>query len=144
MKDLFTKVVIDEQKELYFNQQLLNHLYEFRTFNEADLFQNKIINENIFIMTIHKAKGLEFDNVLLYNITDGVYPNSYFDDTPKKVLESAKVLYVAMSRAKKRLYYTYLRSKSRFLKSDCVAEHFEEYPEALKQKLIMMNEMSRK
>ena len=144
MKDLFQKVVIDEQKDIYFNQQLLNHLYEFRTFNEADLFQNKIIDENVFIMTIHKAKGLEFDNVLLYNISDGVYPNGTFDNTPKKVLESAKVLYVAMSRAKKRLYFSYMKNKSRFLQIDCVAEHFEEYPEPLKRRLVEMTEMQKK
>jgi DNA helicase-2/ATP-dependent DNA helicase PcrA len=143
MKDLFQKVVIDEQEDIYFNQQLLNHLYEFRTFNEADLFQNKVIAERVFVMTIHKAKGLEFDNVLLYNISDGVFPNGYFDRTPKQKLESAKVLYVALSRAKKRVYFSYMGRKSRFMETNCVADHFEEYPESQKRRLINMMEISR-
>lgn len=143
MKDLFQKVVIDEDKDIYFNQQLLNHLYEFRTFNEADLFQNKVIDEHVFVMTIHKAKGLEFDNVLLYNVSNGVFPNGYYDQTFRQRLESAKVLYVALSRAKKRLYYSYMGQKSPFMETDYVAEHFEEYSESLKRRLIGMTEMSR-
>ena len=144
MKQLFDKVVINHNVDKYFNQQLLNHLYDYRTFNEADLFQNKIIDENVFVMTIHKAKGLEFDNVLLYNISDGVYPNDRFDDTSEKVLESKKVLYVAMSRAKKRLYYTYLYKKSRFLTKNCILEHFDEWSKEKKDRLLHDSSFSRR
>lgn len=134
---LFDKVVIDKEKDIYFNQQLVNHLYEFRTFNEADLYQNGIIKERIHIMTIHKSKGLEFDNVLIYNVSSGVFPH-YRSKTPD---EDARVLYVGMSRAKKRIYITYEGHISQFIdKHDKVKEHFYDMPEGQKLKLLKFEE----
>lgn len=132
MKALFEKVVINPNEDLYFNQQLVNHIYEFRTFNEADLYQNGIINERLHIMTIHKAKGLEFDNVFIHNITNGVFPWYKSTDT----LEDAKVLYVAMSRARKRVWITYRSVVSSFLQDDKVMHHFEEMNEGKLQRLM--------
>lgn len=135
IKDLFNKVVIDSAKDVYFNQQLVDHLYEFRTFNEGDFFQNGILKERIFIMTIHKAKGLEFENVILYDITSGRMPR-YNSQNPA---EDARVLYVAMSRAKKRLYITYDHQISPFLKEhNEVMEHFEEMHPNKKARLLKL------
>ena len=123
IKMLFSKVVVDTKKEVYFNHQLVNHIYEFRTFNEGDLLQNGIINERVFIMTIHKAKGLEFDNVIVYDVTQGRMPSYRSMNNP----EDARVLYVAMSRAKTRLYLTYDTRISQFISGNTtVMDHFEE------------------
>lgn len=133
IRSLFAKAVIDPDADLYFNQQLVNHLYEFRTFNEGDFFHNGVINERMFIMTIHKSKGLEFDNVILYDISSGGMPSTYFRNTD----EDARVLYVAMSRAKKRLYITYENRISYFLEKDKeVMEHFEEMNPEKKARLL--------
>lgn len=65
----------------------------------------------MFVSTVHKAKGLEFENVIIYEATDGVYP--FFDKkTPEEIRESARLFYVAMTRAKKRLHITYAESVS--------------------------------
>ena len=133
IRSLFNKVVIDPAKDVYFNHQLVNHLYEFRTFNEGDFFQNGVLNERMFIMTIHKAKGLEFDNVILYDITNGRMPRY----NSRNVDEDARVLYVAMSRAKKRLYMTYENRISYFLGEHSeVMEHFEELNSEKKARLL--------
>ena len=130
IRSLFNKVVIDPAKDVYFNHQLVNHLYEFRTFNEGDFFHNGVLDERMFIMTIHKAKGLEFDNVILYDITYGRMPK-YVND------EDARVLYVAMSRAKKRLYITYEKRVSIFLSEhNEVMEHFVEMNPEKKTRLL--------
>ena len=140
MRKLFNNVVINETNDIHFYDQLVNHLYEFRTFNEGDLYQNGIIDEHVHIMTIHKAKGLEFDNVLVYNVSDGAMPD-YRSDTKEKVDEDARVLYVAMSRAKKRIFMTYRGKISRFIGAhDKVLEHFYQMPEGQKQKLLKMEE----
>lgn len=132
IRKLFNKVVIDSAKDVYLNHQLVNHLYEFRTFNEGDFFQNGVLNERMFIMTIHKAKGLEFDNVILYDITNGRMPKN-----STNVDEEARVLYVAMSRAKKRLYITYENKISYFLGThNEVMEHFEEMNSEKKARLL--------
>ncbi len=144
MCELFDKVVIDKEKERYFNHQLSNHLYEFRTFNEADLFQNGIITEKIHIMTIHKAKGLEFDNVILYDITAGKFPyRTYIDSTKDpETQEAARLLYVGMSRARKRLYVTYQNHLSTFIDSHpSVRKHFYIMPQGQKEKLLKLEEI---
>ena len=134
MRALYNKVVIDSEKDIYFNSQLTNHIYEFRTFNEADLYQNGIITERVHIMTIHKSKGLEFDNVFIHNATEGVIPH-YRSTNP---IEDAKVLYVGMSRAKKRVWLTYSQNASRFLKVPEVQHHFDEMIEGQRDKLLEM------
>ena len=134
MRALFKKVVIESDKDLYFNNQLMNHIYEFRTFNEADLYQNGIITERVHIMTIHKSKGLEFDNVFIHNATEGVIPH-YRSTNP---IEDAKVLYVGMSRAKKRVWLTYNQNASRFLRVPEVQHHFDEMIEGQRDKLLEM------
>lgn len=73
--------------------------------------QNSCICEKVFVSTIHKAKCLEFKSVIIFAATDGVYP--FFDKkTPEEIRESARLFYVAMTRAKKRLYITYAESVS--------------------------------
>lgn len=136
MKALFEKVVINQSKDIYFNQQLVGHIYEFRTFNEADLYQNGIIQERLHIMTIHKAKGLEFDNVFIHNITNGVFPR--YDSSDNS--DDAKVLYVAMSRAHKRVWITYRNVVSKFIKDDKIYHHFEEMNEGKLEKLMKFEE----
>ena len=72
------------------SRQLYERLPELRTFNEGDL----LTDEPVTVITVHKAKGLEFDNVVLY------------DASPKAMSrgnDDARVYYVAFSRAKVRL-----------------------------------------
>jgi DNA helicase-2/ATP-dependent DNA helicase PcrA len=84
-------------------EQLDNHLIELLTFKEVNLCDSSLIKERVFVSTIHKAKGLEFENIILPSVNKGVYP-------PKRCLfsdENARLLYVALSRAKKRIYITF-------------------------------------
>ena len=136
IRKLFDKVVINHTEDKYFNQQLVNHIYEYRTFNETDLYQNKIIDEHVHIMTIHKAKGLEFDNVLVYDITDGRIP--YFNS--RNQIEDARVLYVAMSRAQKRVWITHTDNLSRFLQDPVINSRFDTMIEDKKRKLLQLEE----
>ena len=137
MRQLFNKVVISED-DIYFNHQLTRHLYEFRTFNEADLYENGIINENIHIMTIHKAKGLQFDSVFIHNVSYGVFPHY----NSRNESEDARVLYVAMSRARKRVFISFQNSISKFIGNhEKVKEHFYFMPEVQKDRIVKMEEM---
>ena len=99
-------------------EQLEHHALEINTFKEADLCSSKTIEERIFVSTIHKAKGLEFDNVIVFDAVDGRIPNFYHVNTPSLLAEDARKLYVAMSRSKRRLfiYYNEKREPSRFLR----------------------------
>ena len=75
------------------------------------MLRNLGITEKVFVSTVHKAKGLEFENVIIFEATDGVYP--FFDKkTPEEIRESARLFYVAMTRAKIRLHIIYAESVS--------------------------------
>ena len=96
--------MIDADKEPSLYQQLCNHTMEISTLKEADLCGSSNINEHIFVTTIHKAKGLEFDNVIVFDAVDGRIPNYYSRNNPRQLAEDARKFYVALSRAKERLY----------------------------------------
>ncbi|MDE7152872.1 MAG: UvrD-helicase domain-containing protein [Muribaculaceae bacterium] len=83
-------------------EQLGRLVMELNTYREADLCEAGIIREPLFIATVHKAKGLEFDNVIIYGAVDGAYP-SFLSKTDADKLEDARKLYVALTRARKRL-----------------------------------------
>lgn len=91
---------IDQMSSLYEQNTCLNP--DLNTFKEADLCDTELIKENLYISTVHKAKGLEFDNVVVFGAVDGTYPH-FASTKPHEKEEDARVLYVALSRAKKRL-----------------------------------------
>ena len=95
--------LIDSEKYPELILQLQHYGAEINTLREADLCSASRIKERIYVSTVHKAKGLEFDNVIVYDAVDGRYPN-FNATTINQKEEDARKLYVALSRAKKRLY----------------------------------------
>lgn len=96
--------MIDTSREMSLYEQLCNHTMEISTLKEADLCSSRSIDERIFVTTIHKAKGLEFDNVIVFDAVDGRLPNYYSQGNQRLMAEDARKFYVAISRAKLRLY----------------------------------------
>lgn len=86
--------------------QLSQYIMDINTLKEADFCNSKSILERIYVTTVHKAKGLEFDNVIIFDAADGRYPNAY-NKTKLQDEEDARKFYVAMSRAKRRLFIAY-------------------------------------
>lgn len=99
-----SKDMIDSTAEPSLYEQLSNHVMEISTLKEADLCGSSSIDERIFVTTIHKAKGLEFDNVIIFDAVDGRMPNFYSRNNPRLLAEDARKFYVALSRARSRLY----------------------------------------
>lgn len=67
------------------------------------------------MMTVHAAKGLEFDTVFVMGLEDGVFPNQRaLDDNPNSIEEERRLFYVAVTRAKQRLFLSYARSRQTF------------------------------
>ena len=86
--------------------QLSQYVMDINTLKEADFCNSKSILERIYVTTVHKAKGLEFDNVIIFEAADGRYPNAY-NKSKQQDEEDARKFYVAMSRAKRRLFIAY-------------------------------------
>ena len=81
--------------------QLERYITDLCTIKEADLCSGSL-KERYIISTVHKAKGLEFDTVIVYRAIDGSYPASH-SWTERQIQEDARRLFVALSRSKKHL-----------------------------------------
>lgn len=61
----------------------------------------------LVLSTIHSSKGLEWKHVFIIQCLDGIIPSAYSVDEPQQLDEELRLLYVATTRAKDMLYYTY-------------------------------------
>ena len=64
----------------------------------------EVDEEAITLITLHQAKGLEYDAVFLVGLEEGMLPHSRSVDDPTQLEEERRLLYVGMTRARKRLY----------------------------------------
>lgn len=68
----------------------------------------------VSLITVHAAKGLEFNSVFVVGLNDGIFPLSRAINSPdpNELSEERRLMYVAITRAKKKLFLT--RSKTKF------------------------------
>lgn len=74
-------------------------------------------NENVKVnlLTIHLAKGLEFDRVFVAGCAEGLIPHARSIDSKDQIQEERRLMYVAMTRARKELFLSFYGIPSRFL-----------------------------
>ena len=70
--------------------------------------------DQINLITLHSAKGLEFEAVIMIGLEEGVFPSTY-DDTEEKRQESSRLFYVGVTRAKSLVYLIYGFNESPFI-----------------------------
>ncbi|WP_417061338.1 ATP-dependent helicase [Enorma massiliensis] len=69
----------------------------------------------VTMMTVHSAKGLEFPAVFVAGLEEGIFPHvAGFSDDPAKLEEERRLAYVAITRARKRLFITYAATRRSF------------------------------
>lgn len=134
---LLTQFVTDRTPESISRQEnlqeLLNGVKEFveaciETGNEhnsmADFLQDISLatdqdsddqdsDDRITLMTVHAAKGLEFSNVFIVGVEEDLFPSSMSQDSPEQIEEERRLLYVALTRAKKFCMMSYASSRFR-------------------------------
>ena len=76
--------------------------------DKADTFTGRVT-----LMTIHSAKGLEFNNVFIVGLEENLFPFHRNADTEEKVEEERRLFYVALTRARQRLFLS--RSSTRMI-----------------------------
>ncbi len=62
--------------------------------------------EGVTLMTVHAAKGLEFDHVFISGLEAGLFPHEGHDEEERDEEEERRLFYVAVTRARKKLYLT--------------------------------------
>ena len=82
-------------------------------------------------MTIHAAKGLEFPVVFTVGLEEGLFPSGMSINSREELEEERRLFYVAVTRAKSRLFLTYANSRYRFgqLQQNEPSRFLEEMPE---------------
>ena len=83
---------------------LLDFLEEVALFTDIDRYDEQA--DAVTLMTMHSAKGLEFDTVFLCGMEEGIFPSHRSIDSDEELEEERRICYVAMTRAKRKLYIT--------------------------------------
>jgi DNA helicase-2/ATP-dependent DNA helicase PcrA len=91
--------------------------------------------DTVVLMTVHSAKGLEFPSVFIAGMEDGIFPNQSAAAFPEELEEERRLAYVAITRAKNKLYFTYAKSRMIFGKTvyNRPSRFMEEIPDIYKQ-----------
>lgn len=99
IRELINAVQFFESNESYTISAFLNEVALM-----SDMQKKQDTNHNpIFMMTLHAAKGLEFDTVIIPGLEDGILPSSRSILEPEKLEEERRLFYVGITRAKERL-----------------------------------------
>jgi len=80
----------------------------------ADADQIPDDGSSVVLMTLHTAKGLEFPDVFLIGLEDGVFPHLRSLGEPEELEEERRLCYVGITRARERLYLSHAWSRSLF------------------------------
>jgi len=80
---------------------LQNFLQDLALMTDVDTYDGNA--QAVALMTCHSAKGLEFDEVFLLGLEEGLLPHASASGSPGEIEEERRLCYVAMTRARKRL-----------------------------------------
>ncbi|MBR2761685.1 MAG: UvrD-helicase domain-containing protein [Solobacterium sp.] len=101
------KELIDDAREFsedYPDSTLEEYLQLVSLYGDRD---ETMSSDFVQLMTVHAAKGLEFDTVFVSDMNDGIFPNERaMNDGPRGVEEERRLAYVAFTRARNRLFIT--------------------------------------
>lgn len=90
---------------------LSGFLEEVALYTDLDRMEE---SDSVLMMTLHSAKGLEFNNVFLIGMEEGVFPSGQVVYDPSELEEERRLCYVGITRAKKKLYLTSALSRMIF------------------------------
>lgn len=98
----------DEYTKTHEDANLEDFLTEISLLSDID---GKTEDDKITMMTVHSSKGLEFKNVFVVGLEEGLFPSSRSMDSEQEVEEERRLMYVAITRAKERLFLTAARER---------------------------------
>ncbi|MBI4948146.1 UvrD-helicase domain-containing protein [Candidatus Berkelbacteria bacterium] len=101
---------VEELKNLAFEFDNLDDFLEHVALvSDVDNFDS--LADAVTLMTLHASKGLEFTTIFMTGLEEGLFPHMRAIDDDTQMDEERRLCYVGMTRARKRLYMTYARSR---------------------------------
>ena len=125
----FTETPMNEEDGEVGDKSLGGYLQQIVLLTDAD--DNKGESDVVKLMTIHAAKGLEFPVVFVGGLEETLFPNAMSINTREELEEERRLFYVAITRAKHKLWLTYANARYRFgqLQQNDSSRFLEEIPE---------------
>ena len=115
------KEFIDNEENT--EKKLDNFLQEISLMTDQDKGEEE--GEYISLMTIHMAKGLEFPVVFIVGVEEDLFPSQMMISSREDLEEERRLFYVAITRAMKKLYLTYSKTRYRYgMLKDCEISRF--------------------
>lgn len=108
----FTETPSNEESGEVGDKTLAAYLQQITLLTDSD--QKDPNADTVKLMTIHAAKGLEFPVVFVGGLEEGLFPNAMSINTREELEEERRLFYVAITRAKGRLYLTYSNTRYKF------------------------------
>ncbi len=111
------------------DKSLGSYLQQITLLTDAD--DDKGERDVVKLMTIHAAKGLEFPVVFVGGLEETLFPNAMSINTREELEEERRLFYVAVTRAKQKLWLTYANTRYRFgnLTQNDPSRFIDELPE---------------
>ncbi|MFW5775106.1 MAG: ATP-dependent helicase [Chitinivibrionales bacterium] len=107
----------------------------------SDVDQWQGAHDSVNLMTLHSAKGLEFENVFLVGLEDGILPSRQNFDDRSKLEEECRLLYVGITRAQALLYCSFADQRWRF--GSTVPSQISRFLTIVPEDLFKMEDFSR-
>jgi DNA helicase II / ATP-dependent DNA helicase PcrA len=126
----FTETPMNEEDGEVGDKSLGGYLQQIVLLTDADQGDDK--NQDVVkLMTIHAAKGLEFPVVFVGGLEETLFPNAMAINTREELEEERRLFYVAITRAKTKLYLSYSNARYRFgqLQQNDPSRFIDEMPE---------------
>jgi len=127
IKELLNSAAEFEKNEEY-NGTLEEYLESVSLISDTDSYDDE--DEAVVLMTVHSAKGLEFPVVFLAGLEEGLFPGLKSMETNEDIEEERRLCYVAITRAKEKLYITKAQSRTTYGKTTATqpSRFFRELP----------------
>ena len=110
----------------------------------SDLDETPDSDNAVTLMTLHAAKGLEFENVFLAGLEEGIFPHSRSLNNNTEMEEERRLMYVGVTRAKQKLYITYAKRRQMWgdTKYNPPSRFLAEIPDNLTERNVFEDSMS--
>ncbi|MBO7587890.1 MAG: UvrD-helicase domain-containing protein [Bacteroidaceae bacterium] len=103
----------DRMEEGSGNCRMTNYLSEVSLMTDQDNETDEDL-EKVTLMTVHSAKGLEYDAVFIVGLEENLFPSDMSGDDERQIEEERRLMYVAMTRARKHLTLLYATTRFRY------------------------------
>lgn len=120
----FYKIIqgLEEPQKSY--QDNIIQFLAFSALHYSEIEQSDLFKGRIPIITVHQAKGLEFEEVYVAGCNEKVFP-SYRSIKEQNLSEEMRLFYVAITRAKRKLYLSYHLGAKKSIFIDTISEQYK-------------------